>query len=673
MSDFLARVRNVTTGRTAPDHGEAPEPHVPPLLMDPPAAPAVEHTQVLIRKPPKPEPAAAVQTPANADLLGIAPAIRRVAELTAHAATKLPVTIGILGHAGTGKSFALRRMLDDIAAFAAGASRTASSPFVRHAVIARVDAAAPGEPATRIAAALFEALQNPAPDGRTYGALAEAASDAATDPAEAARHARERLVDARRRLDSEREALQDLNGRRLRIADSVLYEASGSKIDAHARAKRNSIESRLRSFGFISGDPVATYKDLVRDVSDKGGATGRFRATFRALWGFRGQTKLIVLAIIFFAIAWGIGEAQASRETWLGWLRGYDSLKTPTAWIESHISWLSIAKQSAIWAGVLALVWNFIRAARFLMPIFRGVSLYRDDVEARHRDLDTLIANQTRRVDDLAAEIDPLTARAAEAERRAAAAAESQQKVTTSPFATGTSHHASTFIGALAQAAGAHAVDAPERIVVAIDNLDALPDAGAASFMACAQELLAHPAYVTVMTGPDAGTNGLSRFVDIPVRLSALADSNRLGGFVRDMLGTGAPQVSPDSAVDATRSAFDQQMPRAEAELLEKLAPIAASGPRDVKRFVNAYRLARSSTDNFGALAVALALRSGAVDGERTAMTLALENAADHEAFAVRGADRINFALDAAADAQGSRVTAAQLREARALAAQWSF
>jgi hypothetical protein len=648
--------------------------------MDQPAAPAVEHHRD--DKHPPSEAAAGqapargasfTPAPANADLLGIAPAIRRLSELASLAATKLPLTIGILGQPGAGKSFALRRLIDDVSAFATSATRTANSPFVQRMVIARVDAAAPGEPATRIAAALFEALQNPAPDGRTYPSLAEQASEAATDPAEAARLARERLVDARRRLDSEREALQDLNGRSLRIADSVLYEASGSKIDAHARAKRNSIENRLRAFGFTSGDPIATYKDLVRDVADKGGAGGRIRAFFRALWGFRGQTKLIVLALIFFAAAWGIGEAQASRDTWLGWLRGYDSLKTPTAWIESHINWLGLAKQSAIWAGVLALVWNVLRALRFLMPIYRGVSLYREDVETRHRDLDTLIANQTRRVDDLAAEIDPLTARVAEAERREAAAAQSQQRVTKSPFATGTTHHASAFIAALGQAVGAQQFDAPQRILVALDNLDALPDAAAANFMACAQELLAQPGYVTVLTGADAGQNGLARFVDVPVRLSALADASRLGGLVREMLGTGNAQATPDTPVDAARSALDQPMQHGEAELLEKLAPIAANGPRDVKRFVTAYRLARASTQNYGALAVALALRAGAVDGERTALTLALENMAASDVVNVPGAERINFALDAAASAQGSRITAGQLREARTLAAQWSF
>ena len=333
MSDFFNRVRNVASGRPASSGvgtGGQIEPQVPPLKIEP--------------KMSSPAPAPASVASGPPDILGIGPSVLQLAEFAAHAGTQTPLSLGILGPAGAGKSFALNRLLADISAYAAAATRQPGSPFIAQIAVARVDAAAPGEPATRIAAALFEALQQPGPDGRTYPALAEEASDAVTDPAEAARIARERLADARRRLDSEREALQEMNSRRVRVAESVLYEASGSRIDAHARTNRAKIESRLRGFGFTSGDPVATYKDLVRDVAENGGFIGRVRACLRALWGFRGQTRLIVYALIFFAIAWGIGEAQATRETWLGWLRSYEQMKTTAAWIEAHIGWLATAK-----------------------------------------------------------------------------------------------------------------------------------------------------------------------------------------------------------------------------------------------------------------------------------------------------------------------------------------
>ncbi len=153
-----------------------------------------------------------------------------------------------------------------------------SSPYLQNVVVARVDAAAAREPATALAASVFSALQA---SGGQAAQLAEDAAAAGADPADAARSASERLIDLRRRLDGERQTLRELSGRRARLSETVLYQSGGSRIDSWARANRSRIEGRLRAFGFESGDPVATYKDLVRDVSERRGIMGRVGA-FRA-------------------------------------------------------------------------------------------------------------------------------------------------------------------------------------------------------------------------------------------------------------------------------------------------------------------------------------------------------------------------------------------------------
>ncbi len=663
MTDFFTRVKNVASRRPAsaePELGAAQrERQIAAMQLE--VSPANSNARATN--------AAAANTGNLPDLLGISPAIRRLAETIAHSATAPPLAIGILGQAGAGKTFALNRLLADIAAFASGAARSAGSPFVAQTVIARVDAAGPGEAATRIAAALFEALNRAGPDGRSYPALAQEASEAITDPVEAARIARERLADVRRRLDSEREALQEMTARRNRLAESVLYEASGSRIDSHARANRASIESRLRGFGFTSGDPVATYKDLVRDVAENGGILGRVRACLRAIWGFRGQTKLIVLALLFFGLAWGMGELQTTRPSWLGWLHGQEPLKPATTWIENNIGWLATAKQAAIWAGIFSLLLNLARAARFILPIFRGVSFFNSDLETRHRDLDTLIANQTRRVDDLAGEIEPLNKRATDAERRAANVGGTQQSAK-SPFADGAAHQAAAFIAALGAAAAGNSPNTPQRVVVAFDNLDALSSNAAVNFMAHAQELLNRPAYITVLTAADASDSALTRFVDLPLRLSY--DSQSLGSLVRTILDADAPDVAPETPVNTAVSNLSQPLHPAETQMLEKLAAIAARSPRDVKRYVLAYRLARDGFDHSGALAMALAMQSGANESERAALDQAIEGLPDSQPITIPEPARIKLALEAANAGQGSQVTSGQLREARAIAAQWS-
>ena len=328
----------------------------------------------------------AVQTPGNAapvaaspDALGFDPAVRGLAELAAHRSAGSPLTLGLLGPAGSGKSFALARMLELVNAFTRSASDGAS-PYLQNVIVARVEAGAAREPATALAASVFSALQA---SGGQAAQLADDAAAAGADPTDAARSASERLIDLRRRLDTERQTLRELSGRRARLSETVLYQSGGSRIDSWARANRSRIEGRLRAFGFESGDPVATYKDLVRDVSERRGVMGRVSAFAHAMWAFRGQARLIVLAIVFFLCAWALGIAQDFKPALTGWLSGQGEWAGAIArWIEANgSSLIGLARTVLFWAAIACLALNVFRASRFVTPLFRGVSLLQSDME----------------------------------------------------------------------------------------------------------------------------------------------------------------------------------------------------------------------------------------------------------------------------------------------------
>ena len=104
-----------------------------------------------------------------------------------------------------------------------------------------------GDPGSAIAAAVFAALGRER-SGVNYAALADEAAHAGVDPYQAANKALERHDEARRRLDAERQARDDVEARRARLIENMLYETAGSRIDAYARAKRGPIEARLAPF-----------------------------------------------------------------------------------------------------------------------------------------------------------------------------------------------------------------------------------------------------------------------------------------------------------------------------------------------------------------------------------------------------------------------------------------
>lgn len=617
------------------------------------------------------------------DALGFDPAVRGLAELAAHRSAGSPLTLGLLGPAGSGKSFALTRLIELVGGFTKG-SAGGASPYVPNVVIARVEAGASGEPATALAASVFAAMQAA---GGQPAALAEDAAASGADPVDAARAASERLTDLRRRLDAERQTLGDLSGRKARLSETVLYQAGGSRIDSWARANRGRIEGRMRAFGFQAGDPVATYKDLVRDVSEKRGGMGRVAVFAHAMWGFRGQARLIVLAAIFFLFAWALGLALDNQASWSGWLGGQgDAGATSAAWIDVHgPAMFALARTILFWAAIACLVFNVFRAARFLSPIWRGVSLLDADMEAGQREIDSLIANQTRLVNDLSAQADAQAHRAEEAERRAAV---HSSRRTDDPGATpfgaqegdAAGRQARHFFRAITRESASGA--GPQRILVAVDDLDSLSPQAAAGFMDEAANLLAQPPFVLVVAADpqrlaqgwgEDGADRIARRIQIGVRVDA-ASSGDYARLVRRLLATGEEQAATAASVDASESVWDRPVTGEEASLLEALAPLAGRTPRNVAQFVTAYRLGRARTDKGALLAFALALDIGATAEERGAVTSAIASSLPDQTFDPAGLSaRVREALEHARVANGGVITASEMRAALTLASTYSL
>ena len=534
-----------------------------------------------------------------------------LAEVAAHRQTETPVVIGVFGPAGSGKTQFLRQITDRLAALSGAAGGGAATRFAADIVTLTVDAAAGRDPASALAAGVLAAL------GDGHPSLAEDAVTAASDPREAARLAEERVDALRRTLDAERQGLDDLAARRARLAETVLFDAAGSRVDTYARGHRARIESRLRAFGLPTSDALQTYKQLVRETAEAPGPASRTRTMLRTLWGFAGQGKLLASAIVLVVLGVVAGFGAANQDTLSGWLASSgDRFAAVTEWERAHLAWLQPLSQAAFVLAGLALLALVVRAVRFLGPILRGATLLKGDLEGRRRDLDGLLAHQTRRVDGLAAEVEA-AARNAEATekrveaRRGAGISDHGAALASELFGAGKAPDAaaSAFFDALSSAMERHRTQAgsgagvPDRVVVAIDHLDRLPGPAAAAYFDAAHRLLARPNLVTVLamersqiasalaeSDPALASARLDRVVQLSYDLGTeTPNPANLVDFLLEPRDT-----VPIATVDAGRSALDRPLLRFEIEALRGLSRFAGSTPRAIKRFVNTYRVARA-------------------------------------------------------------------------------
>jgi hypothetical protein len=566
---------------------------------------------------------------AGPDALGMGTLISVIAELAAHKNAESPFCVAILGAPGSGKSFALARLAASAEALTSQASSAGETPFLSRVTIVRADAGhIDGEPMAAFAGALCASLNQSAPE------LVEEASRGMRDPHAAVAEAAERLDQAQRRLHLERDQLNEVEGRRARLFDTLLYEMPGSQVDAYARTYRPRIASRLQAFGF-SGDPILSYKDLVGSLAAGQGPSGRAAMALRTLWAFKGQARLLVYAFILALIGIGLEWAIAHQALWLSPLPTTNAAWAAD-WFEAHMGVIATLGTAAFAAAALAVGLNLWRAFRFLQPVWRGVTLLKAELGNRRHELENAAAHQTRRVDGLAAEVERAARLHAEADRRAGGVNLQTSLKDTNPFqsTSGKSqalHFVTTLSTLIAQRVSRS--DTPQRILFLLDGLDAVSPPRAFEILDALHKLMSQPAFVSVIAvdpqrlaeaGPGVQAQ-LEKWVQVPVRIDAARTDQ--AGFVTHLLGQveGAPSAPAPLGLAADWSTLDQPFSLEESELLTQLAPLAGPSARSLKRFVNLYRLTRPLVpDHWACLAFMLALKSGGREGEMEAMARAL-------------------------------------------------
>jgi hypothetical protein len=615
--------------------------------------------------------------------LGLDTPLELLAELVSHGRTQTPLAIGLLGPAGCGKSVALNKLVHAIERLGAAAREAGSTPVLGPVATLRVNAAdLDGDAASGLAEALYARLSSIAPS------LATEASHAARDPELAARSAFERLDAATLKLDTERRVLEEADTRRARLAETLLYETPGSQIDAYASGRRGRIKATMGSFG-VAGDPVLGYKDMIADAAESRGAA-RMGFVLRAFWGLKGQAKLIVTAVILVLIGAGLGAAFVNQSKWLELLRAQAQTENVANWMAAHVNWLLTLRTLAFAGAALALLANIWRGARLLQMVFRGERLLNLELDERRRDSDALFGHQTRRVEALAADVARLSRQAGEADRRAGGLRAAGPTQEPSPFAgDALKQQARRFIaqvGALAQRAadatqGTRA-ETPPRIIVALDNLDAVPTARAREILAQAQSLFG-PGYVSLIALDPARLEAafsLDKWVQAPLQVGEIAARQDVSAQVRDLLGAGSGASmanAPVARADATQSALDEPLTETETRLLAAFAPLAGPSARAVKRFINLYRLLRPQwrdrPEQRGALAFMLALDAGGSPAEIAAVHGALVGAGGDAAFDPHQIGPRLASTMAALGAVQGRPSIDALRRAAALVRVFSF
>jgi hypothetical protein len=624
----------------------------------------------------------AADIPDGNDALGISAPLAILAELALHARTETPLTIGLFGPAGSGKSFALTKLIRSIELLSTRAAATPETPFIGEIATLRVDAAQlDGSPAVALACALHASL------ARTFPALAAEAARAARDPRLEASETLERLDCARRKLEAERQALDETKALCAHLADTILHQTAGTQIDTYSAANAPLIK-RLFAKLKIADDPLPAFKDMAGALANAHGFGQRAGFVLQAFLGPKGQKKLIANAALMLVCGVALGFAIDGQAVWLGWLRANESSVSFASWLEGHMDLLANVRTIVFLGAAAALGANLSRALRLLKHVFRAAALLEADVSTRQSELDSLFAYQARRVEALAAEVEALSRLAAEAERRAGDAQPAGSPLSqSSPFPTDTAAQQAQAFAAAAgtmmtapRPAGAGTLSSkmPRRIVLAIDHLDAVPASRGREILGFARSLFKQGYCLLIATDPArlGGAEGetarwLEKWVDVPFQIGEIASRTNSSAFVRDLLnGQGASELP---VRDARASALDRPISLAETQNLTALAPLAGSSARALKRFVNLYRLARAQNhDHLGPLAFMLALHAGGTQREIAALNDALTND-DPEADLTldQCSERLSNAFACVRSEQG-RVSIAAARRAAATARLFS-
>jgi outer membrane murein-binding lipoprotein Lpp len=606
----------------------------------------------------------------GADLLEAGQVVQPLAQLCVTAQVQTPILAALAGPGGAGKTFALKRLAQAIESL--GGSPGALS----RVVVARVDAADGVEAPVALASAAYAALDRE-PGGIDYSSLLDESAHAFGDPLRAAKAASDRHDEIVRKLEAERLKRDEVEARRARLAETLLYETPGSRVDVFARSRRGAIESRLRRFELAGPDAALSYRDLVRDMASMS-AGGRAGTVLRSIWGIRSQRQLLSWAIVAFLLGFALNLLR--KETALAAIRDLAAPLEPiTSWIGAHSDAFGKAAL-ALWVlGALALALNLFRAVSFSTLLLRGTQLLDHELRDRRRDLETRLGRLNQRVAALSADADA-TARVAEAAARRAGA-KAQARAPGPDFLEanqGPAAAARAFLVAIAERVG-QGPEAPDRLVFVIDNLDALSSQAAIGWIDAAQGVVGpgsigiialDPArLVDTLGGAREARRRFDKWLQVVVNLPGRTslDGERL---VARLLSTDGKTASP-TPDPKVAGALVEPLSSSEAALLTALAPLVAHSPRDAKRFLNAYRLARCSNAPRPVIALMQAI-AFADDGVRNAMDARI-SAGSGELGEVEGPEPLVKALRSARSANNGEIQVSDARAAADIARRYAL
>ena len=219
---------------------------------------------------------------------------------------------------------------------------------------------------------------------------------------------------------------------------------------------------------------------------------------------------------------------------------------------------------------------------------------------------------------------------------------------------------------------------APDRLIVVVDNLDALSPAEAVSWIDAAQGVIGpgsigllafDPGRLTAaLGGPREARRRLGKWLQVTVNLPARKDADGELVVARLLSAGEQPAPAPDSAIAA---ALVEPLTSAETTLLAALAPLAAHSPRDAKRFLNAYRLARCSKSPRAVTALMQAV-AFADDDAQAAMLERLANGSG-ELTDINGPPALVEAVKAARAANNGPISIEDARDAAETALRYAL
>jgi hypothetical protein len=615
----------------------------------------------------------------GADVLEAARIIQPLAELCVASGVQTPFLAAIAGPGGAGKTFALKRLSETVEKL------SGSGGALARVVVASVDATDGADAPVALASAAYAALDRE-PGGADYSALLDESAHAGGDPLRAAKAASDRHEEIIRRLETERAQRDEVEARSARLPDALLFETPGSRVDVFARSRRGAIDARLRRFDLAGADAGASYRDLVRDIASMR-AGGRFGVALRAIWAYPGQRRLLFWAIVAFIVGFAFhllhGPDAMNAAAPLGAGTGIvaDSTTKAAGWISSHGDWFETAAKVLYVIGALLLALNVWRAFGFSSLLLRGSQLLNLDVRDRRRDLDIRAARQNQRVAALSADADAAARHAEAAARRAGGKA--QARAPGPDFLDARHSHgaaARAFLAALGERMRQGPSEgAPERLIFVIDNLDALPPPAAVAWVDAAQNAIGPGAVgvlaldparlVDTLGGPDEARRRFDKWLQVVVNLPGRAgiDGERL---VARLLATDG-QPTATTLDPAISTALSEPLSSGEAALLTALAPLAAHSPRAAKRFLNAYRLARSSDAPRPAVALLQAVAFADAETQAAMRRRLANGGGDLDPF--EGPEALVKAVKIARAANGGSLTVADARAADAVARRYAL